>query len=136
MQRAAEPATAQSVLVNFYRAVTQAAYPKSGCLGHATMIKFTTGTVPKQGKFWFIGCSNWTPEDCHDHIQHYVPNNIDEGELLQLFSGKKINLEGMEAFISKQCTQLFHPSTGLKQKSCKMTHIVSEGLLVQGTMQY
>ncbi|KZO96661.1 hypothetical protein CALVIDRAFT_527349 [Calocera viscosa TUFC12733] len=35
-----------------------------------------------------------------------------------LFSGQNIDLEGMECFVGKRCTQVFHPTTGLKQKNC------------------
>ncbi|KZT61498.1 hypothetical protein CALCODRAFT_506085 [Calocera cornea HHB12733] len=119
LQRATEAATPCSVLASYYCAVTQSACPKSGCLGSAQMVRFTECAVPKQGKFWYISCSQTTPLERQHHCLYYIPTHINENELLKLFNGEGSTLEGLESFLGKHCTQIFHPTTGLKQKSCK-----------------
>ncbi|KAJ7138486.1 hypothetical protein C8R43DRAFT_1109764 [Mycena crocata] len=88
------------------------------CKG-APMMKPKPGGQSR-GHTYFIACSGWTPKFKENHVNHSIPDNVDENCLAQAFAGQLA--EGTE-HDTQPCSRLV--SSGLRKRSCPHAHIVN-----------
>ncbi|KAJ7305682.1 hypothetical protein DFH08DRAFT_824983 [Mycena albidolilacea] len=86
---------------------------KVECEGIATLIRHSNAQGPSvYGKHFFVGCSQWSREQCWDHIYWEVLPNIDENTLDYLMKNNG-KLPTTDDNINEQCVLMIHPQVGL-----------------------